>query len=158
MKPAERIITKGFLIVLSLLIFSSCSEDDIADGEEIYFETIAQHYLSTSEELNEQQLVIHDQESWEELLSQMESVNDQSKYFNRTEFDFSEEILLVVLDKFRPNGGHSIEITRLLESKSQISAIVEKPEKGNATAMVMQPYHIISIEKTSKNVRFILKY
>lgn len=141
-----------------LFIFSSCSEDDIPNGEEIYFESISQHYLSTGEELSEQQLVIRDGESWEDLLSRMETVNEQSKYFNRTEFNFSEEILLVVLDKFRPNGGHSIEITRLLESKNKIGVIVEKPEKGNATAMVMQPYHIISIEKTSKNIDFLLKY
>ena len=58
------------------MIFSSCSEDDQADGEEIYFETIAQHYLSTDEELNEQQILIGDLKSWEELLSNMESIND----------------------------------------------------------------------------------
>lgn len=158
MKTAQRDISKGFLIVLVLIIFSSCSEDKIPDRNEIHFERIAQHFLSTGEELSEQQLVIRDQESWEDFLSQMDSVNDQTKYFNRTEFDFSGEILLVVIDKFRPNGGHSIEITKLLEANNQISAIVEKPQNGNATTMVMQPYHIISIEKTSKKIGFILKY
>lgn len=158
MKPAERIITKGFLIVLSLLIFSSCSEDDIADGEEIYFETIAQHYLSTSEELSEQQLVIRDRESWEELLAQLNSVNDQTKYFSRTEINFSEEILVVVIDKFRPNGGHSIAVSTLLEKDGEIIALITKPQQGNATTMVMQPYHIISIEKNDNPIQFIKQY
>lgn len=158
MRSAKRNFLKGLLIIFSLWIFSSCTEEDIADGEGIYFESISQHYLSTGEELSEQQLLIRDQESWAELLSQMESVNEQSKYFSRTEFYFSEEILLVVLDKVKTNGRHSIEITRLLEAKSQISAIVEKPEKGNATTMVMKPYPIISIEKTKKYIGFLLKY
>ncbi|WP_372917557.1 protease complex subunit PrcB family protein [Salegentibacter sp.] len=158
MKSVEKSLSKSFLIILSFLIFTSCSEDDIPDGDEIQFESIAQHYLSTGEELREQQLVIRDRESWEELLTQMESINDQAQYFSRKEFNFSEEILLVVLDKFRANGGHSIEIPKILESDTQVNAIVKKPENGNPTTMVMQPYHIVSIDKTSKDIRFILKY
>ncbi|HSP11057.1 MAG TPA: protease complex subunit PrcB family protein [Salegentibacter sp.] len=158
MRSTEKNIFKSFLIVLALMIFLSCSKDEQADGEEIYFETIAQHYLSTDEELNEQQMLIRDHKSWEELLSNMESINDQTQHFSRKEFDFSEEILLVVLDKFRPNGGHSIEIIKIVGSDNQLNAFVEKPENGNATTMVMQAYHIISIEKTSKNVDFIKNY
>ena len=147
-----------FLFLISLLVFSSCSEDDIYDGEEIYFESIAQHYLSTGEDFSEQQLVIRDRESWEELLAQLNSVNDQTKYFSRTQFNFSEEILLVVIDKFRPNGGHSIAVSTLLKEDDEIVAIITKPQQGNETTMVMQPYHIISIEKTNKNIGFIKEY
>lgn len=158
MKTAQRDISKGFLIVLVLIIFSSCSEDKIPDRNEIHFERIAQHFLSTGEELSEQQLVIRDRESWEELLAQLNSVNDQTQYFSRTEFNFSEETLLVVIDKFRPNGGHSIAVSTLLEKDDEIIALITKPQQGNATTMVMQPYHIISIEKNDTPIQFIKEY
>ncbi|SFN85300.1 protease complex subunit PrcB family protein [Salegentibacter flavus] len=157
MKTITENISRGLLIVLSLLFFSSCSEDDL-NAEEIYFESIARHYLTTGEGFAELQLVIRDRESWEELLAQLNSVNDQTKYFSRTEFNFSEEILLVVIDKFRPNGGHSIAVSTLLEKDGEIIALITKPQQGNPTTMVMQPYHIITIEKTNKNIGFIKEY
>ncbi len=111
-------------------------------------------YGNGQEGIPPQYSVITSENQWETLKNQMNSVNPVTDGFTETQFDFAESILIAVFDEVRENGGHSIDITDVDENSDIVHITVTKLLNGNMTAVMTQPYHIIRIPATDKEIIF----
>jgi len=68
--------------------------------------------------------------------------------------NFNEYQVIVALDEPRPNGGHSIDITSIIENATNIVITVEKLNNGDATQIPTRPYHFIKIPTSNKPIVF----
>jgi len=107
---------------------------------------------SGAENLNKQNVVITDSIQWQHLLSEMDSHRRISSSLTETNIDFDKFQLIVIIDSVRPNLCE-INIKSITENKSDISVCIEKTSY-DATA-VTQPFCIVKIGKTNKNINFI---
>ena len=107
---------------------------------------------SEAENLNKQNVVITDSIQWQRLLSEMDSHRSVSSSLTETNIDFDKFQLIVIIDSVRPNLCE-INIKSITENKSDISVCIEKTSY-DATA-VTQPFCIVKIGKTNKNINFI---
>jgi hypothetical protein len=73
--------------------------------------------------------------------------------------DFSENVILSVVDISRPNSGYSIAITRIEPTSSGVTVHVSQTSPGRycVTADVMtRPYHIVTTPKFSGEATLLL--
>ncbi len=71
--------------------------------------------------------------------------------------DFSKEMVIGVFLGIKPTGGYSIEVTRIAESADRITVYVREVSPGpncRVTEALTNPYHIVKIETSSKQVDF----
>ncbi len=101
------------------------------------------------------ELVITDPGEWQKLMNKMNSVNRVTDRFAETQIDFERYMVLAVFDSIRPNGNYRIQIKEIRECPGKIKALVEKSHYGRiATAVIVQPFHIVKIPKSEKPVEF----
>jgi len=84
----------------------------------------------------------------------MDPYGNLSNYFSETDIDFFQYQVIAVLDALKGNGGWSIDITDITEYQDEIVVTVENLKRGNLTAQVTHPFHIVKIPQSAKNVRF----
>ncbi|MDR2929194.1 MAG: protease complex subunit PrcB family protein [Cytophagaceae bacterium] len=113
----------------------------IAQGENCYAENLAA-----------QNRVIKTSEDWHELLNTLSEVSNS---FTETEIDFSRYMVLAVFDEVKGNGGWSIDITGVTEFATKIVVNYTNLKTGNVTHVITQPYHIVKIPKSDKEVMFV---
>ncbi len=111
-------------------------------------------YGAGQEGIQQQNTVISDTAVWNELKNKMDSVNNVTGSFTETEINFSEYLIIAAFSDLRPIGGCSIEIKNVVESSESINITIENiiPETG--TAVETQPYHIVKIPRTAKQIVF----
>jgi len=107
---------------------------------------------SGAENLNKQNVVITDSIQWQRLLSEMDSHRSVSSSLTETNIDFDKFQLIVIIDSVRPNLCE-INIKSITENKSDISVCIEKTSYD--ATVVTQPFCIVKIGKTNKNINFI---
>jgi hypothetical protein len=115
----------------------------IGKGEITYFEgfTIPNRIITSVEEWNELKTVMRDR------------VYDLNT-FDETDVDFSAYQVIALFDEIRPNGGWSIDITGIIEYSDKIIVSVSNLKTGNQTRVLTQPYHIVKIPVSSKEIVF----
>ncbi len=152
MKYNSQNMKTNILFVLFLFLFG-CSENDDSGYEpnSIVQIQISQEQLMGNENVPQQNIVINDAVAWESLKV---SMHDRVQFFTETQINFDEFIILAVFDKVYPYGGHSIDITSVMEHQSNVVVKVERLLPGGAQAAIGQPYHIVKIPITSKPVIF----
>ena len=101
--------------------------------------------------LNKQNVVITDSIQWQRLLSEMDSHRNVSSSLTETNIDFDKFQLIVIIDSVRPNLCE-INIKSITENKSDISVCTEKTSYD--ATVVTQPFCIVKIGKTNKNINF----
>lgn len=72
--------------------------------------------------------------------------------------DFEEKTVIAVVMGQKPSGGYSVSIKQLEIGKDTIQFMVEEVipgEKCFVTEALTNPYQIISIDKTQKEIRFV---
>ena len=110
-----------------------------------------------AEGFKKENIVISSKEEWRSFLSKMDTTNKVSKAFENA-IDFSKEMVLVCMDKVRNSGGFSVEIITVVKEEGtfliEIKARGPKP-MDMVTSAIMQPYHIVKIKKTNKNIKFL---
>ena len=126
--------------------------------EEASFISISKGYLfgAGTEGFKKENLIISTSEEWKTFLNKLNVSNNVSETFNNS-FDYSNETIIAVFDKVRNSGGFSIEITEVLNEEKvevTIKSTGPKPTDMVATA-IMQPYHIVKIKKTKKEIKFL---
>jgi len=84
----------------------------------------------------------------------MNSVNNVSDNFQEINIDFSQYQIIAVFDKIYSNGGHSIDIINVKENGKSITVVVNNLLTGDATSVIAQPFHIVKIPKTEKQIIF----
>ncbi len=145
-------------LLVSLIFFSylSCgiNEDTYT---EVNTNLIGKGELSGAgdEGIPQQNIVISDSASWNNLKNQMDSVNNVSSTFTETDIDFSNFLILASFDQVRTTGGYSIDIKYVMENSCCVTAKVENViPTGGVTAVITQPFHIVKIPKTNKQILF----
>ncbi|KIO50600.1 protease complex subunit PrcB family protein [Flavobacterium hibernum] len=140
-----------------LFLLTSCSNDNNSNQSDVSFSTVVQKDLSPSDQkpIAETKVVITDAQAWNAFITKISVVNEESKYFIDTNIDFTKFQIIAVIDQKYLNGGHTIDITKIAENKNKIYVKVEKLHTGNIATVLTQPYHIVKIAKSSKEVIFL---
>jgi len=111
-------------------------------------------YGSGEEGILQQNIVISDTAAWNDLKTKMNSYNYVSGSFTETEIDLSNYLILASFSELRPIGGCSIKIKNVVEYSGGINVTIENIVPIAGTAVETQPYHIVKIPKTDKEIVF----
>lgn len=121
--------------------------------EQIEFTTLARGQYSGIEE--KKYAIVTSREEWEKLWEKLHKFT--APLPDLPVIDFTSEIVLGVFLGTRPTGGYSIEIYELRACDDRIRAFVKsqapEPEDMVTTALT-QPYHIVSLKATGKEIEF----
>jgi len=145
------------LLVLCVFVFSSCSDSDEDDAcqeiSDIDFVEIGNGTLSGGgkENILASNLVISNETDWQDLMSKMNTVNDVTSRFTETVIDFDQYQIIAVFLNIK-GSGWEVEIETVQEEREGI--YVYTKEKEFASAVMTQPFCIVKIPKTDKEVRF----
>lgn len=144
-------------IILTLVIaLLSCNSNDDNRYNNIVFSLIGQGQLHGNgvENIEKSNLIIENTTAWDNLINKMNTVNTVSENFNETEIDFSQYMVIAVFDEIYNNGGHSIDIIKIMENEVEIIVTVDKLLNGDVSTVITQPYHIIKIPLSKKSIIF----
>ncbi len=147
--------TKLLIITVIIGLMTSCNDSN-DDLNPINFAKIGQNnlYGSGQENISQQNLIISDLNSWNDLLIKMNTVNNVSDGFTETDIDFLNFMVIAVFDKIYGNGGHSIDVKKIIENDNNLIVTIDNVLKGDATLVMTQPFHIVKIQKTDKLITF----
>ena len=144
--------TAGVFFFLSSLISCGTNDDMLAVINPVL---IGKGDLSSSEGIPQQNMVISDTVAWNQLKSKMDSVNNVTGTFTETEIDFSNYLILAAFSEVRPSSGYSIEIKNIVEYSANITATIENVyPSGVVLPVLTQPYHVVKIPKSNKQIVF----
>ena len=147
-------MTKFTLLILTSLFAFGCSTpNDYSNMADVDSELIAKGNLSGigTEAISNQYFSITNQTDWENFISQIDATNEVSSGFSEQNIDFSEYVVIAVIDQVRNTSGYSIdlEISTNYE-KIFIGSNLSSPSPDGVVATVIsQPYHIVKIAKTN---------
>jgi len=113
---------------------------------------------SGEEGIVRQNLVITDDVSWQNLVSQMNTRNNVSDGFTETNIDFNTYEVIAVFDEVKGNGGWTIDITSIEYQANQIVVSVTNLTTGNVSSVITQPYQIVKIPVSNKEIVFETNY
>jgi hypothetical protein len=102
--------------------------------------------------------VITSVEEWNELKAAMRDRVYGLDTFDETDIDFSAYQVIALFDEIRGSSGWSIDITGIVEYSDKIVVSVTNLKTGNATCVVTQPYHIVRIPASSKEIVFTISH
>ena len=109
------------------------------------------------EGFEKENIIISNSDEWNSFLSKIDTTNKVSDTFDNS-IDFSKESVCIAMDKVRNSGGFSIEILEVVNEGETTIIKIESigPKPGDMSTMAMiQPYHIIKINKTKKKIKFL---
>ncbi|WP_107038503.1 protease complex subunit PrcB family protein [Brumimicrobium mesophilum] len=144
-------------LILGFGLFSCEKKNTSPESNQISMHLIGQDnlYGGSSEGFIEENYVINDSITWNALKAQMDSKNDVTYRFNEQHVDFSQWTVLVSIDEIKMSGGHAINYTNIVENNNNIAVTIDKSfPGGNATTVITQPYIVVKIDKTNKQVIF----
>ena len=90
-------------------------------------------------------------------VTKFDTTNKVSSTFENA-IDFSKEIIVICLDNVRNSGGFSVEIIEVIKEASTtlIKVKFKSPKPMDmVTSVIIQPYHIVKINKTNKKIKFL---
>lgn len=99
----------------------------------------------------ESDLVISDSITWNTLTNQMNLYNDETLHFSEVDINFTNYLVIAVFLDVKPNGWE-IDISNITETSDSI--IVSKSDRGLDLPVISQPYHIVKIPITTKQIVF----
>jgi hypothetical protein len=149
---------KKTLLLFIVALFIGCS------GTNLNFQSIlispiqigvGNLYGNGNEKITKQNLVISNNLAWTELMVKMNSVNNETQNLNETNIDFSKFVVLAIFDEVKVSGGYSISIKGILENQDNLTVTVQHTAPaGYAYAVMTQPYCIVKIPVTTKEIFF----
>tara|TARA_B100000768_G_C11014632_1_gene263508 strand:- start:136 stop:585 length:450 start_codon:yes stop_codon:yes gene_type:complete len=145
---------KTIILILSLILAISCNSDDDNSqfqSTEITFTEIGKGNLdgNGSENVSQSNLLINNQTDWQNLIDQMNSVNNISNSFTETTIDFDSYSIVAIFLDIKPTGWE-VSITNITENETNISVSIQETEMDNT--VITQPFHIVKIPKTNKEI------
>tara|TARA_R110002096_G_scaffold334999_1_gene528636 strand:+ start:639 stop:1073 length:435 start_codon:yes stop_codon:yes gene_type:complete len=141
--------------MLSLIFVVSCNNDDDNDPEfqptEINFSGVGRGSLlgNGDEGIEQSNLLINNDSDWQYLMTQMNITNNVTAGFTETDIDFETYSIVAVFLEIKPVGWY-LEITNIIENEDNIALTVEEVE--SVAAIITQPFHIVKIPKTEKEI------
>ena len=114
---------------------------------------IAKGSLHGTGNVQKQNTVITTALEWEALLAKMSTPNPMPSL---STIDFEQYQVIAVIDVVRPTGGWSVDITDIVEYTDKIVVTYSNLNTGgDAPTIITQPYHIVKIPKSVKEIEFI---
>ncbi len=104
---------------------------------------------------NRKEIVINDSSTFGELWNQMFSIYHPLP--GLPEIDFMNYTLVGISIGTRSTGGYSVEIVEIYETPEKVEIIykISSPAPDDYVTMALtQPYHLVLIPKTSKEITF----
>ena len=147
---------KLFAIIFFSIMLTSCPNNNSQESQDQdSFVSLYKGRMNGSGDVNQQNKVITSEKEWEQLVSKL-SVSQT----NLPEIDFSKNTLLVLIDKVRNTGGFSVEVENIkVENDKLIVAVKHVGPKPTdmVTMAIDQPFQVVKINKTNKEIVFVTK-
>lgn len=145
---------KIFITILFSLLLVGCPKN-----EEGAFTSLSKGNLfgNGAEGFIKDNIIISSKEEWESFLLKIDTTNKVSSTFENA-MDFSKEMIVICLDNVRNSGGFSVEIIEVIKEASitLIKVKFKSPKPMDmVTSVIIQPYHIVKINKTNKKIKFL---
>ena len=118
---------------------------------ELIFTDVGSGSLYGDEGIQQSNLVLNNQTEWQNLLTQVNAVSPVSDNFEETTIDFESYTVIAVFLEIKLTSW-GIEITSVFENENDILVSNEETE-GDAT-ILSQPFHIVKMPKTTKDIVF----
>lgn len=146
---------KNILLILTSVLIS-CSSNDDNLNKNVNFSIIGQGQLhgNGAENIEKSSLVITNTSFWNELIDKMNTANNVSDDLAERDIDFSQFLIIAVFDEIYNNGGHSIDIVSIVENENNVIVNIDNKMTGDASSVITQPFHIVKIPKTEKQIIF----
>lgn len=143
---------KGIVISFFMLVLlAGCSSEDDDLSKSLDFETIEKDSYSGIE--TSQNVIVSNINDWEELWNETVTWTPDERPF----VNFNESMVIAVFMGEQTSGGFEIEILELKEADDVIEVVSKftVPDGGSGfTTALTQPFHMIKINKTDKNIIF----
>ncbi len=138
------------LIIGIIFMTASCGKE--FQPREIEFVEIAKGALAGNGEegIAQGNVVITSATDWQNLVTKMNSFNTNAIDDN-IQINFNDSIALTVFLEVK-DSGWEVEISKIIENENDI--IVTISEKMYDNSVMAQPFYIVKIPKTDKEVRF----
>ena len=147
------VVTGRFIDVLGNMTESNAikvviKEDDLM---KIKFVEIGKGFTGINNNTS-QNLVITSQENWNNSLNYFS--DEAIEEFSEITINFEEYIIVVIITENKPDTGYSVAINKILDSENDINVYSEISNSGNGYTIIVQPFHIVKIPRTSKPIGF----
>lgn len=148
---------KTIILFFSLLAVIGCNkkDDNIVNFESTEITPIEigkdALYGVGEEGIPQSNLVITDGNNWQTLMNQMNSINNVTEDFSETDIDFDTYMILAVFLEIK-NTGWEVEMNSVMENETDVDVTTQ--EKEFDTAVMCQPFHIVKIPITNKEIVF----
>ena len=143
---------KGIVVSFFILVLlAGCDSEDNDLSKSLDFETIEKDFYSGME--TSQNVIVSNINDWEDLWNQTVTWTPDERPF----VNFNESMVIAVFMGEQNSGGFEIEILELKEADDVIEVVSKFtiPEGGSGvTTALTQPFHMIKINKTDKNIIF----
>ena len=130
-----------------------CSNDNdsIYQSTKIIFTEIGQGFTELNDNLA-QNLIITTETEWNILMDNLPS--EFVDNFNEININFNEFIIIAVITENQPNTGYSVSVNEIIENKNSINVFSEIQYVGSGYAAIVQPFHIVKLPSTNKEIVF----
>ena len=144
------------ILLMTLLLATGCTKDEHKDPQTIRFTEIGKGYLSGNgdEGIEKSNLVIKTKTEWETLMQKMNTSGNVTDNFTETDIDFNTYMVIAVFLDLKPTAWE-VDIIKIIEGQNNIT--VYKSQQQFDATVIAQPYCIIKISPTNKEVVFNLK-
>ena len=130
-----------------------CNNDNDSNYQstKIIFTEIGLGFTELNDNLA-QNLIIATETEWNILLDNLPS--EFVDNFNEININFNEFIIIALITENQPNTGYSVSINEIIENKNSINVFSEIHYVGSGYAAIVQPFHIVKIPSTNKEIVF----
>ncbi|WP_299682096.1 protease complex subunit PrcB family protein [uncultured Tenacibaculum sp.] len=147
-------------LTISIFFYLSCSPKttNSMDVQQI-MESLYEGTLTGAGEegFKKESIVIQSVEEWKAFLTKLDSTNKVSEEFD-TNIDFSKKSVIVAIDSVRNTTGFTIKINEVSQKGKTLEIVINHkgPKPTDMVGMaITQPIHIVTINKTNKNIVFV---
>jgi hypothetical protein len=127
-----------------ILLLAACQGDAVQGP--LAFETVASGHFSGIELEAPQVFMLESQVQWQEFWGRHTSITAPAPTV-----DFEQEMVIAVVDKLQPNGGYTLEITKVLPKDDRLLVLATRREPGPScitSDVITQPFHIVRLPKS----------
>ncbi|QNM86422.1 hypothetical protein H9W90_04670 [Polaribacter pectinis] len=149
---------KRIILLLNIIILTNCTNSESENEPEkfpflIQFVEIGKGNLTGSgfENILETKTIIKNIEDWNSLVSQMNSIENVSNGFATNEINFDTHYIIATILELK-SSGWEVEITEITENSDNL--VITTKEIDFSTLNYSQPFHIVLIPKTEKEIIF----
>lgn len=121
-------------------------------GSEVKFDTLGK--AQTSEHGEKENYVVNSQEEWRQL---WDKITGPTARAMPVPVNFDKETVVAVFQGQKGSAGYTIEVTKILQANGTLEVFITGTSPGKnclTAAVITAPYHIIKVEKFTREVKF----